>query len=185
MAESEHDILRAQHEEEVARLEKQQIAQQKVERLRFIAGGEADAMLARYQAEADGLRKVLEAKAAGYERLMAVCGDRKDLAPALLIVEQLPSLVAEQVKAIQNLQNDKITACDSANGTQGSSTAGFLRGLIGSLPPLHDLAKQAGIELPEVLGEISDTRDMETSETANDGSDGATEDNDPEAKPAP
>lgn len=197
MAESERDILRAQREEEVARLEKQQIAQQTVERqkieieadaeaerLRLIAGGEADATLARYQAEADGLRKVLEAKAAGYERLMAVCGDRKDLAPALLIVEQLPSLVAEQVKAIQNLQIDKITVWDSANGAQGSSTAGFLRGLIGSLPPLHELAKQAGIELPEVLGEISDTRDMETSETANDGSDGATEDNDPEANPA-
>ena len=174
MAESERDILRAQREEEVARLEKQQIAQQTVERqkieieadaeaerVRRIAAGEADATLAQYQAEADGLRKVLEAKAAGYERLMEVCGERKDLAPALLIVEQLPTLVAEQVKAIQNLQIDKITVWDSASGTQGSSTAGFLRGLISSLPPVHELAKQAGIELPEVLGEVADTREMD------------------------
>ncbi len=95
---------------------------------------------------------------------MAMCGDRKDPAPALLIVEQLPSLVAEQVKTIQNLQIGKITVWESANGAKGCSAADFLRGLIGSLPPLDELAKQADIELPEVLGEISDARDLETTE---------------------
>ena len=173
LAESARDVLKAQKEEEIARLEKQQIAQQLVERqkieidadaeaerLRRVAAGEADAVLARYTAEAAGVQKVLEAKAAGYERLISVCGDRKDMAPALLIVEQLPTLVAEQVKAIQNLKIDKITVWDSGTGANGqSSTAGFLRGLIGSLPPVHELAKQAGIELPEVLGQIADTRD--------------------------
>jgi flotillin len=172
LAEAARDVLRAQKEEEIARLEKVQIAQQTVERqkieieadaeaerLRRIAAGEADATLARYQAEADGIRKVLEAKASGYEHLMKVCGERTDLVPALLLIEQLPGLVAEQVKAIQNLKIDKITVWDSGNGgTGGSSTAGFLKGLIGSLPPVHELARQAGIELPEVLGEVADTR---------------------------
>ena len=51
----------------------------------------------------------MEAKALGYERLMEVCEDRKDLALALLVIEQLPELVSEQVEAIQNLQIDKIT----------------------------------------------------------------------------
>lgn len=176
LAESARDVLQAEKQEEIARLEKDQIAKEIVERqrveidaeaeaerLRRVAAGEADAVLAKYTAEAEGLRKVLEAKADGYDRLMSVCGDRKDLAPALLIVEQLPALVAEQVKAIQNLQIDKITVWDSGAGETGagSSTAGFLKGLIGSLPPVHELAKQAGIELPEVLGEVMDTREAE------------------------
>ena len=43
---------------------------------------------------------------------------------------------------------------DGADGT--SSTAGFLRSLIGSLPPMHDLARQAGIDLPGYLGTVDE-----------------------------
>jgi flotillin len=165
------DVLLAEKEQELARLEKTELVQQTIEqrkveidaeaeaeRIRRIARGEADAILAKYSAEAEGLLKVLDAKAAGYEKLLAVCGDRKDLAPALLIIEKLPELVAEQVKAIQNLKIDKITVWDSgANGhgdAAGGSTKNFLRGLIGALPPIHELAEQAGIDLPEVLGKV-------------------------------
>jgi flotillin len=101
--------------------------------------------------------KVLDAKAAGYEKLLRICGERKDLAPALLIIEKLPELIAEQVKAIQNLKIDKITVWDSGghgNGDGSGSTQQFLRGLIGALPPIHELAQQAGIDLPEVLGRV-------------------------------
>ncbi|MCH9023237.1 MAG: hypothetical protein IID32_10815, partial [Planctomycetes bacterium] len=65
--------------------------------------------------------------------------------------------IAEQVKAIQNLKIDKITVWDSGqsgNGQELGTTAGFLRSLIGALPPIHELAQQAGIDLPEVLGKI-------------------------------
>ena len=48
--------------------------------------------------------------------------------------------------------------------TASSATAGFLRGMIGALPPIHDLAKQAGIELPEALGKIEDTQDEDAAE---------------------
>ena len=172
MANATRDVLLAEKDQEMARLEKTQIAQQMIERkkveidaeaeaerVRRIAKGEADAVLAKYEAEAEGLRKVLDAKAAGYESLINVCGERKDLAPSLLIVEKLPELVAEQVKAIQNLKIDKITVWDSGqNGNQeGGSTSNFLRGLIGSLPPIHELAEQAGIDLPEVLGKVRKT----------------------------
>jgi len=166
------DVLLAEKEQELARLEKMEVAQQTIERkkveidaeaeaerIRRIAKGEADAVLVKYLAEAEGLRKVLDAKALGYENLLRICGDRKDLAPALLLIEKLPELVAEQVKAIQNLKIDKVTVWDSgtnghADGA-GGATAGFLRGLIGSLPPIHELARQAGIDLPEVLGKIT------------------------------
>ncbi len=171
LALSARDVLLAEKEQELARLEKTEIAQQMIqrqkveidaeaeaERIRRIARGEADAILAKYSAEAEGVRKVLDAKAEGYERLLGVCGNRQDLAPALLIIEKLPDLVAEQVKAIQNLKIDKITVWDSgANGHRdgsAGSTSQFLRSLIGSLPPIHELAQQAGIDLPQVLGKV-------------------------------
>ncbi len=173
LANSSRDILMAEKEEELARMEKDVIAKEMIEqkqvqinadaeaeRIRRIAKGEADAILARYLAEAEGQQKVLEAKALGYAQLMKACGDRGDLAPSLLIIEKLPELIAEQVKAIQNLKIDKITVWDSgANGTgDGStgSTGNFLRGLIGSLPPMHELAQQAGIDLPSVLGKVQE-----------------------------
>jgi flotillin len=169
LANATRDVLLAEKDQELAHLEKTQIAQQMIERkkieidaeaeaekLRRIAKGQADAILAKYIAEADGVRRVLDGKAAGYDNLLKICGERKDLAPALLIIEKLPDLVAEQVKAIQNLKIDKVTVWDSGanGGATGGSTSNFLRGLIGSLPPIHELAEQAGIDLPEVLGKV-------------------------------
>lgn len=161
------DVLVAEKEQELARLEKEVIAKQMIarkqveidaeaeaERIRRIAQGQADAVLAKYNAEAEGIKKVLESKAAGYERLIAMCGKDTQLAPALLIIEKLPELVAEQVKAVQNLKIDKITVWDSTGGNGERSTSSFLNSLIGSLPPIHELANQAGIELPEVLGRV-------------------------------
>jgi len=80
------------------------------------------------------------------------------MAPTLLMIEQLPAIVAEQVKAIQNLKIDKITVWDSGhNGSGGNgATADFLSGLIGALPAVHELAEQAGIELPPALGRLRD-----------------------------
>lgn len=165
-------VLQAEREQEIARLTKEQLAPQEIEkrrieiaadaeaeRTRREAQGEADAILARYIAEAEGVRKVLEAKADGYLRLISACGENIQVAPTLLLIEQLPSIVAEQVKAIQNLKIDKITVWDSgAGGANGAgaqgATAGFLSGLIGSLPAVHDLAEQAGIDLPPSFGRV-------------------------------
>lgn len=183
MANAARDVLVAEKERELAKLEKEQVAKQMIERkiieidaeaeaerLRRVARGQADAVLARYEAEAQGLRKVLDAKAAGYENLIRVCGDRKDLAPALLLIEKLPELVAEQVKAIQNLKIDKVTVWDSGSSTgdgANGATAGFLRGLIGALPPIHELAQQAGIDLPEVLGQVHTPQPPAKDESSN------------------
>ncbi len=101
---------------------------------------------------------MLQAKADGYRGLIEACLDNPQLAPTLLMIEHLPALVAEQVKAIQNLKIDKITVWDSGGGNndKGGTTAGFLSSLIGSLPAVHQLAEQAGIELPQVLGRLND-----------------------------
>ena len=178
-AQAEQAIFEAQREQEIARLGKDELAPQEIEKQRIEieaeataeqarreARGEADAMLAKFVAEADGTRKVLEAKAAGYQRLVEACAENPQIAPTLLMIEQLPTLVAEQVKAIQNLKIDKITVWDSGNGghasKHGGGTADFLSSLIGSLPAIHELAEQAGIELPAVLGKVS--RDAARSE---------------------
>ncbi len=165
-AEAARDVLVAEKERELARLQKEQIVVQQIERqkveidaeaeaerIRRIAKGNADAVLATYQAEAEGVQRVLEGKAKGYEDLLRVCAAKPELAPTLLVIEKLPELVAEQVKAIQNLKIDKVTVWDSGDGEHGG-TAGFMRGLISSLPPVHELAKQAGLDLPEVLGSL-------------------------------
>ena len=48
---------------------------------------------------------------------------------------------------------------DGGNGGAGdgsSSTSNFVSSLVRSLPPIHDVAKMAGVELPEYLGTVSD-----------------------------
>lgn len=169
-AKAREAILLAEREQELARLAKEQLAPQEVEKKRIEiaaaaeaekrrieAKGEADAILLKYTAEASGTQKVLEAKAEGYRKLIEACGMNAQVGPTLLLIEQLPQLVAEQVKAIQNLKIDKITVWDtgSGNGNGRNTTADFLAGMVGSLPKLHELAQQAGIELPPLLGKLS------------------------------
>jgi flotillin len=83
-------------------------------------------------------------------------------AATLLMIEKLEEVVARQVEAIRNLKIDKITVWDSggSNG-RASSTASFLSSLVTSLPPLQEIAKMAGVELPEYLGRMSDGRPEE------------------------
>jgi flotillin len=174
LANANRDVLKAQALEETARLEKEQVVLQDIEKRKVeIAAeaqaeqtrrrgkGEADAILFRYTAEAEGTRRVIEAKATGYQKLLEVCGGHPEMAPTLLLIEKLPELVAEQVKAIQNLKIDKITIWDgqggSGNGRPNNATAAWLRDLIGALPPIHELAKQAGVKLPGVLGTIEES----------------------------
>jgi flotillin len=144
--------------QEIERRKVEIAADAEAERIRRHARGEADAILMRYEAEARGIRQVLESKAAGYESLVRSTGDAKATA-TLLVIEKLEEVVAKQVEAIRNLKIDKITVWDSggANG-RASSTASFLASLVTSLPPLQEIAKMAGVELPEYLGRMVEPR---------------------------
>lgn len=169
-ANAERDILVAQKEQEEARLKKEELAEREVEKLKIqvdaeaeaeklrrIANGEADAIKAKYFAEAEGVKAVLEAKAQGYDKLVAISNNKPEVATSFLMIEKIEDIVAKQVEAIKNIKFDKITVWDGGAGSaNGSTTANFMKELIKALPAMHDLAGQAGIELPKILGKVND-----------------------------
>ena len=134
------------------------LAEAEADRIRLVKAGEADGQRLLMEAEAMGLLALLSRRAEGFGALVAASGGAAQEAALLLIAEQLPNLVAEQVKAISNLKIDKITVWDSGSGGDGQAgtTANFVSGLVGALPPLHEVAGQAGIKLPQFLGELDD-----------------------------
>ena len=119
------------------------------------AKGQADAIISVKSAEAEGIQKVLDAKAEGYRRLVSACANNPKEAATMLLVEKLEEIVQLQTEAIRNIKIDKVTVWDSGNSEKGSSTANFMSSLVKSLPPLHDVAQMAGVDLPEYLGEMS------------------------------
>lgn len=142
-----------------ADIEKQRIetlAEAEAERIRRVKRGEADGIRMVMEAEAAGIMAILTRKAEGLREIVAAAGNNPELASLLMVTEQLPQLVESQVKAISNLKIDKVTVWDGGNGTDGrSATASFLSGLVGALPPLHELTRNVSVELPEFLGRMS------------------------------
>ena len=167
-ANAQRDVLMAQKEQEEAKLKKEELARKEVEKLKIqveadaeaeklrrVAQGQADAIKAKYFAEAEGVKAVLEAKAKGYAELVRISNNRPEIATSFLMIEKVQDIVSKQVEAIKNIKFDKITVWDGGAGSaNGSTTANFMKDLIKSLPAMHDLANQAGIELPQVLGKV-------------------------------
>ena len=169
------EIQKAKVESESKRLEAEQVVPREIEKRKITidaeaaaekarkeAKGQADAILAIKNAEADGTKKVLDAKAEGYRELIQACGNNASEAGIMLMIEKLEDLVKLQTEAIKNLKIDKITVWDGGQGGNGSSTANFMSSLVKSLPALHDVAKMAGMELPEYLGKIKDMPEVPT-----------------------
>jgi flotillin len=165
--EAEAEIQKSKASAETRRLEAEQVvpreiekrkieidAEAKAEQNRKIARGEADAIISVKTAEAEGIQKVLNSKAQGYDALVkSAKNNTKDVA-TLLMVEKLEEIVKLQTEVIKNIKIDKITVWDSGNGENGSSTANFMSNMIKTLPPLHDVAKLAGLNLPDYLGNV-------------------------------
>ena len=84
-------------------------------------------------------------------------GSRGRVLDLTAVKGQVDAMVAAQVEAIRNLKIDKITVWDSGNDADGSSTtSNFVSSLVQSLPPIHDVAKMSGVELPDYLGSMTD-----------------------------
>jgi flotillin len=111
------------------------------------AEAEAKKILALKNAEGAGIKAVLEGRAEGFRQLVA-----SNQAVVVLLADQLPEMIDAQMKGISNLKIDKIVVWGGGDGKSGVST--LLKDLITGLPPVTDLARAAGVELPPVLGKV-------------------------------
>ncbi len=150
-------------------VEKQKIeieAEADAERIRRIAKGNADGTYQKMLAEAKGLYEILTKQAEGFKQLVGAAENNSKDAAMLMIADKLPEIVKTQVEAIKNIQIDKITVWETGNGGAGtSSTANFMKGLMGAIPPLDELFKQAGLQLPDYMtGNKEDDKIADTTE---------------------
>lgn len=123
------------------------------EQTRRLAKGEADATYMKMQAEGKGMYEILSKQAEGFDKIVKAAGDNTRDAVLLMIADKLPEIVKSQVEAIKNLKIDKITVWDNMGGGKDGAptTAKFLSGMLGAVPPFNDIFKMAGMEIPDYL----------------------------------
>lgn len=143
-------------------------AEAEAEQIRRKARGEADAIYAKMEAQARGIKAILDNQAAGYAEMVSAAGGNADAAMRLMITDKLEKIVATQVDAIKGVKIDKVTVWDNGASADGkTATAGFLSGLLKSLPPLTDLFDMAGLQLPQLLNaEKKENKEEEKTEAA-------------------
>ena len=138
---------------EIAKQQAEIAAEAEAEVLRRKAKGEADAIFAKMEAQANGTKELLMKQAEGMQELVNAAGGEADSAVKLMVADKLEELMRIQVDAVKNIKIDKVTVWDSgANGDGKSSTANFISGMMKAVPPLNEVFKQAGMELPSFLG---------------------------------
>lgn len=148
-----------------AEIEKRRLeieAEAQAEQARRRAQGEADAIFARMSAEARGMQEQLSRQAVGMAEMVRAAGGDPSDALRLMLADKMEELMRIQVDAIKGVKIDKVTVWDGQSGDK-SGTAGFLSGLMKSIPPMSDMFDMAGMKLPEYLG----TRKAEPAAQAN------------------
>lgn len=144
---------------EIAKRKKEIDAEAEAERIRRIARGKADAVYMEKEAEAKGMLEILNRQAQGFgEIVKATNGNSKD-AVLMIIADKLEELVKTQVEAIKNIKIDKVTVWENGNSGEGegNATSKFVSGLYKSVPPMSDLFNMAGMDLPQYLGQKTET----------------------------
>lgn len=132
-------------------------AEAEAETARRKARGDADALLSMKQAEAQGQLEILTKQAEGFEKIVKAAGGAADDAIKMLISEKIEELVKLQVEAIKNIKIDKVTVWDSMGGKEGASTtSNFISSMVKAVPPLSDVFKMSGMELPAFMGKPSE-----------------------------
>ena len=121
--------------------------------IRSRAAGEADAIRSRMLAEAEGQKEILMKQAQGLRAIVEAAGGDPRAAAQLMLTDKMEDLIRIQVEAVKNVKIDKVTVWDSGEGKDGkSATAGYISGLMKSIPPLNEMFQMAGMELPPFLG---------------------------------
>ncbi len=153
---------------EIEKQKKELEAEASAEMARRIAKGEADAIFTKMEAEARGIYEILSKQAEGFSRIIAAVGGNADDAVKMIISDKLTELTKIQVDAIKNIKIDKVTVWDSGTKDGASSTASFISSLLKSIPPMSELFKMTGMEMPKYLGTVKEEKENEeqTSESA-------------------
>ncbi|MBO7640914.1 MAG: flotillin family protein [Bacteroidales bacterium] len=138
-----------------AEVEKQKAiidAEAEAEKIRRKAKGEADAIFAKMDAQARGMLEILTKQAQGFNQLVQAAAGDPEKAVTMLIADKLPDLVKTQVEAVKGINIDKVTVWDGGNSADGkTATSNFISGMMKSVPPLDELFKMAGLNLPSYL----------------------------------
>lgn len=141
-------VVPAQIEKERAIIE----AEAEAEQIRRKARGEADAIYAKMDAQARGAFEILSKQAQGFSQMVSATAGDPQKAVLMLIADKLPELVKTQVEAVKGINIDKVTVWDGGNSADGkTATSNFISGMMKSVPPLEDLFKMAGMDLPSYL----------------------------------
>jgi flotillin len=124
------------------------------EKRRIEAQGEASAIYAKLEAEARGNYEILAKKGQGLKLIVESCGGAQE-AFQMLMLEHIEELARTAAQAISNVKFEKVVVWDGGGSDGKNGTAGFLRGLAGSLPPMmHMMRDIGGVEMPEYFGKL-------------------------------
>jgi flotillin len=94
---------------------------------------------------------------------VAACAQQPSLTAGFLLIEKLVDVARIQTEAVKNLPIEKIIVWDGG-GEGGMSNLG--QRIMGALPPMHELAKMSGLELPEFLGRITPKKQSDSKESS-------------------
>ena len=134
-------------------LEEAYAAEQKAEAARAQrekATQEADVIV---KTEIDKRRRELEAEAEAEQIRRRAAGGDADHAVRLMLADKMEELMRIQVDAVKGIKIDKVTVWDGGEQKDGkTATAGFVSGLMKSIPPMNEMFDMAGMELPRFLG---------------------------------
>ena len=154
-------VVAAQIEKEKAIID----AEAEAEQIRRKAKGEADAIFAKMDAQARGTLEILSKQAEGFNQMVGAAAGDPQKAVLMMIADRLPEIVKTQVEAVKGINIDKVTVWDGGKGENGkTATANFVSGLMQSVPPLEDLFKMAGMELPNYLGSTKPAEEVKAEE---------------------
>lgn len=141
---------------EIQKIKLELEAEAQAEQTRRIAKGQADAIYLKMEAEARGMHELLTKQAMGYGELVNATGGDALNATRMMLADKMEELMKVQVEAIKGIKIDKVTVWDSMGGKEGTpATANFLSGILKSIPPMNEMFKMAGMDLPEYLGKGS------------------------------
>ena len=141
---------------EIQKIKLELEAEAQAEQTRRIAKGQADAIYLKMEAEARGMHELLTKQAMGYGELVNATGGDALNATRMMLADKMEELMKVQVEAIKGIKIDKVTVWDSMGGKEGTpATANFLSGILKSIPPMNEMFKMAGMDLPEYLGKDS------------------------------